>query len=182
MKKRYGLVLGTAILMGGWACFAQETPIPFNQLHWNTESSARPVALGPVLAITSPSGPTSSVSASASPAVIASATGGIVRVPTATDWSILGAKYFLLNGLQLGLTGLDVALTQHCIAEHHCQEGNPLLPSSLLGRISVEFTLVSLSAFASGRLKKQGSKHWWIPPAVGIAAHGVGIATGLAHE
>ncbi len=50
----------------------------------------------------------------------------------------------LVNGLQLGMMIFDVEMTQHCIADHHCQEGNPLMPSSHAGQLAVGFRVCRL--------------------------------------
>jgi hypothetical protein len=90
--------------------------------------------------------------------------------------------FFLVHGLHLGLAVLDVELTQHCIANHHCVEGNPLMPSSHAGQLGINFALVGYGAFVSYKLKKQDRKLWLLSPTVGIAAHSVGVATGIAHR
>jgi hypothetical protein len=76
---------------------------------------------------------------------------------------------------------LDVELTQHCIANHHCVEGNPLMPSSHAGQLGINFALVGYGAFVSYKLKKQDRKLWVLSPTAGIAAHTLGVATGIAH-
>jgi hypothetical protein len=76
----------------------------------------------------------------------------------------------------------DVEMTQHCIANHHCVEGNPLMPSSHAGQLSVNFALVGYGTFISYRLKKQENKLWLLSPTVGIAAHTVGVASGFANR
>jgi hypothetical protein len=86
-----------------------------------------------------------------------------------------------MNGLHLGMATFDVAMTQRCIADHHCQEGNPLMPSSLAGQLSIDFAYVGYGTFVSYRLKRHGSKLWWLSPTVGAAAHTVGVAIGFAH-
>jgi len=54
-----------------------------------------------------------------------------------------------LNGLHLSVAIFDVEMTQHCIAVHHCREGNPLMPSSLAGELGVGFALVGYGAVVS---------------------------------
>ena len=106
---------------------------------------------------------------------------GFVRVPAARLLRAFTPGYFLFNGAQVGMGILDVEFTQHCIADHHCQEGNPLMPSSQAGQIGVVAGLSAYSYFVSYKLKKQGSRFWWIAPAMGVATHTAGAATGLAH-
>ena len=107
---------------------------------------------------------------------------GIIRpiVPLAEP-RVLDRKYYLLNGLHLGMGLLDVGLTQRCIADHQCSEGNPLMPSSLAGQLSVNLAYVGYAAFFSYNLKKRHSRLWWISPTSGIATHSVGVVTGLMH-
>ena len=113
-----------------------------------------------------------------------SATGFVRPIPAFPVKSprIIDSKLVLLNGLHLGMAVLDVGLTQHCIADHHCREGNPMMPSSLAGQLSVNFAFVSYGSYVSYRMKKHRSSLWWVSPAVGISAHGVGVATGIMHE
>jgi len=49
----------------------------------------------------------------------------------------------------------DVEMTQHCLADHHCVEGNPLMPTSQAGALGVSLALVGSGAFISYKLKKQ---------------------------
>jgi hypothetical protein len=76
----------------------------------------------------------------------------------------------------------DVEMTQHCLADHHCVEGNPLMPTSQAGALGVSLALVGSGAFISYKLKKQETKLWMLSPVVGIAAHTIGVATGFAHR
>ena len=117
-----------------------------------------------------------------SSSVTSSSAAGINRARPIRGLRTFGAKYFLLNGLHLGMASADVALTQHCIADHRCREGNPLMPSSLAGSISIDTALVGFGAYVSRKLQLQGSSLWWLVPVAGIAAHGAGVATGIAHQ
>jgi hypothetical protein len=95
---------------------------------------------------------------------------------------IADRKYFLLNGLHAGLTVFDVEMTQHCIDEHRCQELNPILPSSHVGKLAVNFAFVGYGVVTSYWLKKHNSKIWWLPPIVGSVGHSIGVATGFEHQ
>jgi len=88
----------------------------------------------------------------------------------------------LLNSLHFSLAFADIETTQHCINEHTCREGNPLLPSSQAGKLGVSLGIATFTAVASYQIKKETTKAWWLAPTVGIAAHTVGLATGLAHR
>ncbi|HZD47145.1 MAG TPA: hypothetical protein VE178_00245, partial [Silvibacterium sp.] len=92
------------------------------------------------------------------------------------------AKFFLLNGLYLGMAVFDVEMTQRCIAAQHCRELNPLMPSSHAGQLTINFALVAGVSTASYWLKKHSSAVWWLPPVAGTAAHSAGVATGFVHQ
>jgi len=108
-------------------------------------------------------------------------TGMMIAVSPVPEHKVLDRNYYLLNGLHLAMGLLDVALTQRCINDHQCTEGNPLMPSSLGGQLSVNFAYFGYAAFFSYNLKKRHSRLWWISPTSGIATHTVGVATGLMH-
>jgi len=118
-------------------------------------------------------------SPSASPASASAA--GYIAARRASNPRIADSKFFLINGLHLGIAVLDVELTQRCIASHQCREGNPLMPSSQTGQLSIGIGYVALGSCTSYWLKKRRSPHWWLPPAAGIVGHAVGVATGLRY-
>ena len=180
MRKRLGLVLGMTILIGGSTCIAQQAPIPFEQLQWNAEMAPPPAAVERAEVSAATSNPLPSTAVSESSAVASPLRNNFTN--PGTDSPRLGAGFFLLNGLNIGMTALDMSLSQHCIAEHHCREANPLMPSSLAGRISVVAVFAGLGTYVSHRLKKQGSRLWWLAPAFGTAAHSVGAASGFANQ
>jgi hypothetical protein len=93
----------------------------------------------------------------------------------------LNKTYFFVNGLHLGAAMLDVALTQHCLANHNCSEANPLMPSSVKGQVGVDCALVGYVSWISYRMRKHQSSLWWIAPTMGTAAHAAGAGTGIAH-
>ncbi len=95
---------------------------------------------------------------------------------------IANTRFFIVQGLHLGLAIFDVEMTQHCLADHHCVEGNPLMPSSAGGQLGVNFAIVGLGTLASYRLKRDDNKLWILSPTIGIIAHTVGVATGFAHR
>jgi hypothetical protein len=119
---------------------------------------------------------------SPAPRAPASSFAGFTRTPAFRGSKIFDAKYVWLNGLQLSLAFADIEITQHCIDEHTCREGNPLMPSSQAGKLSVSLGIAAFASVASYRLKKLRSKGWWVAPTVGIAGHAVGLASGLAHR
>jgi hypothetical protein len=116
------------------------------------------------------------------PPAPASYSAGFTRTPAVRSSRTFDAKYVWLNGLQFSLAFADIETTQHCIDEHTCREGNPLMPSPQAGKFSVSLGIAAFTAVASYRLKKQRSKGWWVAPAVSIAGHAVGLASGLVHR
>jgi len=171
-------MLGLAIAFVGTACFAQRTTIPFKQIEKESNLS---------LAMTLPvSGMSSSLDAnSLSSGFSSSESSGASftrATPTAARRRTLDTGFYLLNGLDIGVAVLDVEMTQHCIATHQCREGNPLMPSSQAGALSVSLGLAGYSTWLGYHLKKHESRIWWLAPTSGIAGHVVGVATGLAHR
>jgi len=176
MNAMRGTVLGLAMALSGLACSAQDTKIPFRQMEKNAQNpllSASVEVPGNETAVSQIYGMLSGSSSSA---------GFALASPAHKEPRPLSPGFFLLHGAHLGMAVFDVEMTQHCIANHHCVEGNPLMPSSQAGQLGVSFAFVGLGAFASYKLKKQDSKLWLLSPTVGIAAHAVGVATGFKHR
>ena len=94
----------------------------------------------------------------------------LVTLPAHADW-----KSWLANGAHAGAAVADVEVTQHCIANRTCREGNPLMPSNRAGAYGVAAGMVLFEGYMSHTIRKQGDKRWWICPMMGISAHGVGI-------
>lgn len=101
--------------------------------------------------------------------------------PAAAEPPVVDRKFLLLNGLHLGMAMFDIGMTQHCIAEHQCQEGNPLMPSTLAGQLGVTLGLFAYSGGESYYLKKHRSRAWWVLPSAGVMTHSVGVASGFAN-
>lgn len=176
MNAAKAAMLSSAMVLCGLACSAQETTIPIRQIDrdaQNLQLSANATVPENESAVGHSYGVLSGSSSSS----------GFVFVPprVARAPRTLSPSFFVLNGLHLGMAVFDVEMTQHCIADHHCVEGNPLMPSSLAGQLSVNFALVGYGTFISYRLKKQESKLWSISPSIGIAAHTVGVASGFVN-
>jgi hypothetical protein len=172
MKMAYCIMLGFMFLEGanGYECLAQKssetlqtsltglsnkTDIAFLAHH---ELEKAPTVLSPVVSQTG---------------TVASA----LERPRIAD-----RKYFWLNGMQLGMAVFDVEMTQRCIADRRCREANPVMPSSHIGQLSVNFALVAYTSGVSYWLKKRRSKIWWLPSSASIAVHSVGVATGFEHQ
>lgn len=173
MNKLYRTVVSVSLFLGGLACPAQSSAIPFRQIERDAQQSV-------YLQIPSDEASIKLVTETL-PTLGATSTFTLSR-PTYKKSRVLDSKYFVLNGLHLSLAALDIGLTQHCIAKQHCREGNPLMPSSLAGQVSVISVLFGASAFVSYQLKNEDSKLWWFSPAVGIGGHAVGAVTGVIHR
>jgi hypothetical protein len=200
MGKAHGLALALALVIVGGACSAQQRPalavqgnIPFQQIQHTAQLQT--IALLDAAHATGADavGNDSSSAALAASALAPNATPG--PEPATTSWTstyrpvspvattrTLSPSYFLLNGLHLGMAVFDVEMTQHCIADHHCKEGNPLMPSSQVGQLSVSFGTFGYAAVTSYWLRKRHSRLWWIAPSTGIAAHSVGVASGFENR
>ena len=167
-----GTVLGLMLAMWSSACSAQNTTIPFRQIERDAQLSARVEVPNNEVVINHADGMLGSSSSSS-----------IVLVPLEAPRPprTLSPGFLALNGIHLGVAIFDIEMTQHCIADHHCREGNPLMPSSHVGQLSVNFALVGWGTFISYRLKKNESRLWVLSPIIGIAAHTVGVASGIAH-
>lgn len=172
MKHFECMAMGLAVVLAGWTCSAQETPTPLERLHRDGQLQAYRSDIAPDRI------PASSVPAASSYAgslMHSWPSPAIARPDHSTS-------YFLLNGLQLGMALADVETTQHCIANHQCKEGNPLMPSSQAGQISVGLGITAYAAASSYWLKKHKARVWWMPPVVGVVAHTVGVASGLRYR
>ena len=183
-----GSVWVLVVAVGGWACSAQEARVPFGQIERDAQLSARqmmaddaiPTNLSPINISSSSLSPGGT--ALEPPSGGAGGGGMIHRVPPVGFRRSIGAGFFALNGIHLGLAALDVGLTHRCIVSHQCREGNPLVPSNLAGALAVNISLVGSGAYLSYREKKRMARTWWLTPAAGSAAHVVGIATGIANQ
>ena len=178
--------LEIAVLMAGCACFAQQTPTPFGQIQRDAQLSAMRMTPNPEVSRvplpgSAPGSSSSALPAFLAPSASASSSAGLKRVPAGRSPRFFNARYFWINSLHLSLAVSDIEMTQHCIDEHTCREANPLMPSSQAGKIGVNLGLVTYTAASSYWLRKHKSRVWWLGPTVGVAAHTVGLASGLAH-
>lgn len=84
----------------------------------------------------------------------------------------------LLGGTALGDYGTTVAGLHQGL-----HEGNPLMkPFADHGAIPLalaEAGLTGITSMAAHQLRKDGSKWWWVPPALGILGHGFAIQHNL---
>ncbi len=173
MNSVHGTLIGIVLAFGCLACCAQDAPGPIRKMN----QEARLSALG-----TAPSSELSYKRSFEMPAASSSSAGFLLAPPKHRFPRTASTGFFLLNGLHLGMAIFDVEMTQHCLADHHCVEGNPLMPSSMGGQLGVAFATVGFGALASYRMKKSDSKLWILSPTVGIAAHTLGVVTGFAHR
>ncbi len=102
--------------------------------------------------------------------------------PEAKKPRVVDKKFIFLNTLHLGLALADTEMTQACIADHKCREGNPLMPSSHAGQLAVDFGFFVYATGTSYWFKKHHSGLWWLPAAGASAAHTAGLITGLLHR
>ncbi len=174
VKTRLGLFLGISILIGASTCMAQDAPVPSKPLLRQSETLVQSAGLE--------SAELSALSAMPSANSNSAPISIVRRFPAsrAQDKPKLGAGFYLLNGLNIGMTALDIGLSQHCIAQHRCTEANTLLPSSLAARISLIAAFTALGTYVSHRMKVRRNQLWWVPPFSGTVAHSVGVASGLA--
>lgn len=170
MKAAHSSVLGLAILLGGGSCAAQSMNAQILKLDLaQAKNLVTPRSLPDF----------SSRAYSGTPSTGFNAA---VSRPYPTSPRTADSRFFLLNGLHLGIAVFDVEMTQRCITNHRCHETNPLMPSSQAGQLGINFALVGSSSLASYWLKKHQSKLWWLPPATGVAVHSYGVTTGFEHQ
>jgi hypothetical protein len=173
MKNITFVVLCFAIALAGKYGSAQQLPVaPGPQTAFLHSQDQIAIATTPGLGV-------SYSSSAAVPAFASAAAYSLARA--APKPRIADKKFFLVNSLHLGLAVADVELTQRCIANHTCHEGNPLMPSSHAGELSVAIGYDAFGSVTSYWFKKHKARTWWFPPAGGIVGHAVGIATGLSH-
>ena len=180
MNRARSIMLVLGISLGGWACSAQQTTIPFKQIENDAKLLTALALPGHETSSSLDAGTLSSELASSGLVSSGSSGSGFTRpAPAAVRRRPLGANFYLLNGIDIGMAVLDVEMTQHCIATHKCREGNPMMPSSQAGALSVSIGLVGVTTWASYRMKKHESHIWWLSPTGGIAGHVVGVASSL---
>ncbi len=89
-------------------------------------------------------------------------------------------NYWLLTGVAVGLTVADIELTQHCLHQGTCHEGNPLVPTTNRAKLyPLQLGLTAAQSYLAYRLKRKGSKAWWLPQLSLSASHAVGVGFGL---
>ncbi len=114
----------------------------------------------------------------------------LVSVPTLAQPKrrVLDKKFWLAVGTVVALTVADVELTQHCIHNRTCREGNPLLGQSRGRAYAVNTAILVPMAIVSYHLKKgqdmnrrkKGDIPWWVPQAVKGSSHIVGMTIALS--
>jgi hypothetical protein len=169
-------MLSLAMVLSGLACSAQDSIIPIRQM----DKDARNLTLSATATL--PENESAVGHAYGMVSGSSSSAGFVFVPPTPKAPRTISSGFLVLNGLHLGMAVFDVETTQHCIANHHCVEGNPLMPSSQAGQLTVALASVSSFTFISYRLKKRGNKMWRAAPIAGIAAHTVGVASGFEYR
>jgi hypothetical protein len=87
---------------------------------------------------------------------------------------VVDAKFVTMSALAMGLTIVDIEMTQHCLNNGTCRELNPLMPHSRAGMYAVNMPVNAAAMYLSYRLKASGHKSWWIAPIAISGAHAVG--------
>ena len=172
MRPVHCVILGLAFSTGGWRASAQLPDAP------------RPAFDGSLIA-DSRSSTHDAIDANVSssqPVTVSSEGVALVESAPVPARRVASFNFYAWNGLHLGMAVFDVEMTQRCIAAHHCRETNPLLPSSRMGQLTVNLSIVAYTTVLSYWLKKHQSGIWWLPPAAGGAGHCVGVATGFEHQ
>lgn len=100
-------------------------------------------------------------------------------LPLAPPRRVLDRRYLSLAIATLALTSVDVEMTQHCMHAGTCYEMNPTLPNSRWGQYAANSATNLAVLYYSYRRKKAGKWGWWLPPAIDIGAHLVGIGSNV---
>jgi hypothetical protein len=179
-------VILVAVFICGHASFAQQAQIPFEQIQRDSQSSVALAQSNSAPPGVVPPEPAPQDSSSATPSRLAApasvaSSATFNRVPAVRSPEVADAKFLFLNGQHLVLSLADIELSQRCIDAHTCTEANPLMPSSLAGKLSVTLGIFAYATATSYYLKKHRSRWWWAPPVLGVGIHTVGLMSGLAH-
>jgi hypothetical protein len=160
------------LVVGSLMAYCQGASVPFGKLQ--RDAQVPPVELASNAAGMVSAGPASSA---------VSANGLVAMRPARADQpQMIDRRYLLLNSVHLGMALFDVEMTQRCMAEQQCKEGNPMMPSSQAGQIGVGLGVAAFTAVDAYWARKHNVRTWWMAPAAGIAAHTAGVATGFAHR
>lgn len=106
----------------------------------------------------------------------------VVAPVLATDQAhkkVVDKKFLALTGVATALTVMDFEMTQHCLGNRTCVESDPLMPTSRAGMYASSLPVNAALYYWSYRWKKQGKRLWWVPTAVAIASHAVGVGTNI---
>jgi hypothetical protein len=90
--------------------------------------------------------------------------------------------FWILTAANYASAVADIELTQACLRNNTCYEGNPLLPSGRKEIYAIQMGLATLTSIISYRWMKDDSKYWYVPQVAIISAHGVGITFGLRFQ
>jgi hypothetical protein len=97
-----------------------------------------------------------------------------IESPKEKASTVVDTKFVTMSALAMGLTIVDIEMTQHCLGNGTCQELNPLMPHSRAGMYAVNIPVNAAAMYLSYRLKASGHKSWWIAPLAISGAHAVG--------
>jgi hypothetical protein len=102
----------------------------------------------------------------------------MVAAPPPTR-KVIDRKFLALAIATVALTTMDVEMTQHCMAARTCYEMNPTLPNSRWGQYVENSATNAAVMYFSYRRRKSGKWGWWVPQAVDIGAHLVGVGSNI---
>ena len=90
--------------------------------------------------------------------------------------------FWILTAANYASTVADIELTQNCLHNNVCREGNPLMPSDRKKAYPIQLGISTAFNIISYKLMKSGNKHWYLPQVAIVSAHGVGITFGLRFQ
>jgi len=71
----------------------------------------------------------------------------------------------------------DIERAQHCLAARTCVEGNPLFgPGPSRARMyGIAVPIAVAAQYAGWKFRKKKKWYWWVPQAISIGSHTVGL-------
>ena len=124
MRPAYFATLACCLAMNGVLAHSQDVPVPLDKLQGDMRMQVLVAADSPADALVNGA----SISALRERGLIA------MHPMAPVQRRVIDGRFLLLNGAHLGMAMFDVEMSQHCIAERKCVEGNPLMPSSQAGQ------------------------------------------------
>jgi hypothetical protein len=103
----------------------------------------------------------------------------VTPAPPPSRPKVIDRKFIALSALILGLTAMDIEMTQSCMRSGVCVELNPTLPHSRAGMYAVNSATNLGVIYLAFRRRDHGKKDWWIAPLIDIGAHAGGIGSNI---